>query len=369
MNATGRRGRNPEKKSQIVQALRRDILVGRLAPGTRLPTRSDLETRFASSPVTVQSALDHLVKDGFIRVHGRRATFVAEQLPHLTRYGVVFPSHPLRRDEWSRFFTALGSEALRLQTEGTNQFPIYYGITDQEEGEAYRQLQHDIEGSRLAGLIFVAQSSAMAQMNLVRHSGIPVVSIVESREMDVPRIRLDRQSFVDKALDYFQGEGCKRLALLCLQGWLERDGGILAQSLARRGMETRDYWTLAVNPGPMEGVRNVTQLLMRTLAQEPFDALLIADDNLVEQASAGLLASGAYLPEKLKVVAHANLPTEQNGLLPFLRLGYDARLILGECVQAIGRMRLGSEVPRNIFLPAVFENELSEVMGASALSS
>src|SRR5262245_24538533 len=83
------------KRSESVGALRQDLIKGRYAPGTRLPTRADLIDRFDASAMTVQTAVDRLKKDGFVIARGRQGTFVADHPPHLHRYGLVFATDPL----------------------------------------------------------------------------------------------------------------------------------------------------------------------------------------------------------------------------------------------------------------------------------
>ena len=351
-------GRKPIKKGQIISQIRQRILEGELSPGSRLPPRSDLEDQFQSSPVTVQNALDSLVRDGFVRVHGRRASFVADYPPHLTRYGVVLPGHPLKPTGWSRFFAAIGNEAMRLQVEGPIQFPIYYGITDKKEGEDYKKLEHDIQAKRLAGLIFVAQGFAISQTPLIADSGVPCVSVVESRKTDMVRVRLDGYSFIDKALDEFSAGKRRRIAVICLQEWLERDCEYLKQALAKRGMETRDYWLQSFHGASVEPVRNCANLLMRSRKLESFDAVLIADDNLVEQSALGFLDSGAFESDEVDLIVHCNFPNTETNLLPVRRLGFDSRQILEACVSSINNQREEREVSQNIFVPALFENEL-----------
>ena len=54
------------KHTGITDVLRREILEGMLKPGDRLPTRVLLEKSFSASSVTVQRAMDSLLRDGFI---------------------------------------------------------------------------------------------------------------------------------------------------------------------------------------------------------------------------------------------------------------------------------------------------------------
>ena len=85
--------RQAVKQDAIIEDLRRRILDRSFAPGSRMPTRSELQERFQVSSVTIQRALDRLISDGFVRAHGRRGTFVVDHPPHACNYGLVFPGN------------------------------------------------------------------------------------------------------------------------------------------------------------------------------------------------------------------------------------------------------------------------------------
>ena len=96
------------------------------------------------------------------------------------------------------------------------------------------------------------------------------------------------------------------------------------------------------------------------------DALLISDDNLVEHATAGLVAAGARVPEDVEVVAHCNFPWPTPSVLSVERLGYDAREVLDRCLRAIDDRRSGVPGSDNVDVPVRFERE---VRGEDAHSS
>ncbi|MEO0604673.1 MAG: GntR family transcriptional regulator, partial [Myxococcota bacterium] len=58
------------------------VAVGRLEPGSRLPTVRDLATGLDMAPGTVARAYRELEADGTITTRGRAGTFVADEPPH-----------------------------------------------------------------------------------------------------------------------------------------------------------------------------------------------------------------------------------------------------------------------------------------------
>ncbi|MFO1147561.1 MAG: PLP-dependent aminotransferase family protein [Alsobacter sp.] len=65
--------------------IRRLIEAGRLAPGTKLPTTRDLATRLNLSRGAAVAAFEMLLADGFAVARVGSGTFVADQVPHVSR--------------------------------------------------------------------------------------------------------------------------------------------------------------------------------------------------------------------------------------------------------------------------------------------
>ena len=65
--------------AQIMEQIRQDILRGIYTPGSRIPTESDLEKRYAVSRVTVRRALSELTDEGLLERKQGKGTFVAQR--------------------------------------------------------------------------------------------------------------------------------------------------------------------------------------------------------------------------------------------------------------------------------------------------
>ncbi|MCB1510539.1 MAG: phosphonate metabolism transcriptional regulator PhnF [Hyphomicrobiaceae bacterium] len=91
--AQGKRRRAPAKKTlseavsrgsgvalwrQIAEDIETEITVGRLAPGTRLPTEAELAQRYEVNRHTLRRALAELSRKGMIEAFPRRGTFVSK---------------------------------------------------------------------------------------------------------------------------------------------------------------------------------------------------------------------------------------------------------------------------------------------------
>ena len=345
------------KRNLIEQTLRARIVSGDLRPGSRLPTRSELEEQFVVSSVTVQLALDRLIEDGFVKAEGRRGTYVTEHPPHLFRYGICFPGYPSNHPGWSRFWTALANEALKFQGQ-PRRMALYHGIDHRSDTDDAQRLISDIQNQRLAGLIFAMHPYVIAGTPFMEDRGIPRVGFMGAAEgSGVGSVELDRDSFLNKALDYFQSRGRKRIAILMVPGLWPLFYDQIARGLALRGMSTQPYWGQLASPMAPETARNAVHLLMHNRSSESPDGLFISDDNLVEHAIAGLIAAGVRVPEDLDVVAHCNFPWPTPSVLPAKRLGYDSRLVLKNCISYIDKKRAGQVTPESLVVTAQYEDE------------
>jgi DNA-binding LacI/PurR family transcriptional regulator len=345
------------KRTFIEDRLRHQIVSGKLAPGSRLPTRSELESQFRVSSVTVQLALDRLVEDGFVIAEGRKGTHVAENPPHLSRYALCFPTYPSDGGGWSRFWTALSNEALRLQTAQPRRMTIFHGVDGHADGGDHRRMLADMRAHRLAGVVFAATPFMLVNTPMLEDPGLPRVAIMEKVIYpQVAAVDLDRDSFVRKALDYLASRGRKRIAVLTVPYLDAEYHETFAKELAARQMISHPHWTQLATPSAPVCAKNLVHLLMQGAAGERPDGLVISDDNLVEHATAGLIAAGVSVPGEADVVGHCNFPWPTPSVLPVKRLGYDARQVLQFCLQSIDRQRAGEKPDRSV-VPAIFEEE------------
>jgi len=350
-------GRPADRKNQIESHLRDQIVMGPWGPGSRLPNRAEIEQQFGTGPGTVQAALASLARDGFILSRGSKGTFVTPNPPHLTRYALIFTHHPSATEigHWARFWTAMTQEALAVEKEEVRRLPRYYSIDGHADSEDFVQLVRDIEAHRVAGLILTSRPTNLHNTPLLDQVGLPRITLSSAPFAGVPTLGLDQLSFLTKALAYLKSRGREKVAIMTTpRAWSKVD---IFEVVASYGMEMQPYWVQRTNLSSPETARESAHLLMKC-SDRP-DALIIADDNIVEYATSGLVAAGVRVPEELEIVVHCNFPYPTPSVLPVQRLGYDARAVLAACLDSIDRQRRGETVEEFSLIPAQFEEELS----------
>jgi len=346
------------KQQILVREMRRRIMVGDFLPGTRLPVRQEIGREFGVSEFTVQRALDYLKRDGFIRAEPRQGIYVSDHLPHLSNYALLFPGDDPRSPSPSRFWSAVEHAAARLSRSSNYELTVYHGV-DPTDRRLHR-LMKDIESERLAGLIFAFHPWRLIGWPALEQRRVPHVIVTEQPDLpNAPVVYPDGDTFFTRAAEHLQKCGRRRVAVLA--------NGRGASVAIERFEGAAPGWNLSVAPEMVQftdwthprAVRAVTSLLMRGNRNERPDALILADDHLVEHATAALADAG-IVPGEIEIVALCNFPEPPPSSLPVVRLGFDADAILRACVDRILDQRLGRAFELRTRIQALFEEEFIE---------
>lgn len=352
----------PPKRRDIAAALRSEIVSGRLKPGVQLPSRAALITRFGSTAATVQHAMDILLREGFIRVNGRQATYVSDHPPHLYEYAMVFASVPEQKS-WNRFFRMLATAAehYRGTTEEPRRIRIHYGVDAHVDNREGRLLSAAARTRSLAGLIFPENpaGTGLSTAPFCMLPGVPRVAFAAAPMVSGGATwgSIALKAFHNKALDELKRQGCRRIAVL--YGHPSTAGAVERYSLAiaERGLTTHPYWLLTAPYQGPQCARQLIHLLLHAGQQERPDGLLIADDNLVEEALAGVVEAGIRVPAELRIVTHCNLPWPLASPLPVCRIGFASATLVAACLDELDAQRHGA-APSTCIVAPVFEHEL-----------
>jgi DNA-binding LacI/PurR family transcriptional regulator len=343
------------KRHKIAQTLRKAIVTGKYQPGQQLPTRVVLEAKYKVSPETLQRSFDELKEDGFLRAQRRGGTFVVDYPPHLHRYALALGSH--QKDlGFPHFFNVLAEQATDFNAQGPDSMVVYYGVTDPLEHPGIIELTEDIERHRLAGVIYCGfipdrfKACRLPQVVISSHPDVDASS--------VPFLSMSNEHYVNKAVQYFAQQGCKRLGVIAIDGWQRYAQQPLIKACRESGITIEEHWFQLVGLREVYNARRITQLLMHPDHRRRPDALLIADDNIIEHVKAGLEDVNVSVPKDVTLVAHANFPAKPIAGLPMRRLGYNARDVIQAGVDLIGEIPNASAEPHMRFIEPYFEDEI-----------
>ena len=337
----------------LTAILRTRILDGTWELGGKIPTKIELCHELGASDGTVQKTLDHLTAHGFLRSRGCLGTFVVERPPHLFRIGLVTAS---RRGS-SIWLDALSTRAEQLAREERRWLHVYSDChNDQgQKSPTLQELEDDISGARLAGLILVCGPDALENTPALLQSGLARVILGEPfPAYRFPAI-ISRPTHL-RAVHYFQEQGRRRLGIITTFHYRNQIDATL-QCAREHGLQTARAWVHYLDTRTPYPARTVTELLMSLPAGKRPDALYINDDHLVSEAVSGVADAGVRVPQELTIVAHANFPAIQPTPILVTYLGYDTATTLHTALRCIDRQLAEEKVPNITGLDPVFDFE------------
>jgi len=353
------------KEDRVLRRIRKQIIDGRYEPGSRLPTRAELEEEHEVSRQTMQNVFDSLLNEGFVESRGRHGTFVTDHPPHLSNYGLVFTRHPADKDGWPNFWTAMFNEAQALHRDGRRHFHAFYGggFTDHSSG-SYEDLRDMVTSGRLAGLIFPARPHHLVGTPILEQPGMPRV-MISGAEMSpgAMSVAIPSQHVLAKALDHLQACGRKRIAFVIGNGggtYLNEINSQVSEMCSDRGLATSYELIQGCDPLRSGYARRTAALIAKLPRDQRPDGLVIGDDNLVGDTIAGLTRgpAGLKIGEDIDVVAHANFPWVTPAPPTVTRVGFDIREVMRTCIENIDLQRRGEQPPTTTTIPARLESEL-----------
>lgn len=339
----------------VASAIRKRIVRGEFRPGSQLPTWDCLEEEYSVGRNTLVRAISKLKEQRYIYSSSTRGTYVVERPPHLSNYALVFHDRP-GIDPWNRFWAGLTERAAEFEVQRACRITIKYGVRDEYNNEALRQLVEEVEGDQYAGVIYVGEPDRIGPQ-ILRMRDLPQVVIMSKCEQaNLPKVDIDRPSFVAKTVDWLRARGHKKVAILSSQPSTIHD--YLHRGILDAGFDLRPEWFLSASASYPATAEPIIRLLLCSAQPDLPDALVISNDNLVDPALAAVVAMGKRVPEELDLLTHCNWPTQKGHIVPTTRLGYDVRDLLGRCIRAIDDRRAGRDVPEVIQVPALFEDEI-----------
>jgi|GEM_PF-933395 len=338
------------------------IVKGSLKPGERLPIRTELETQFGVSRMTVQKVLDRLTRDGFIRSRGHLGTFITEHPPCFHRYGIVFQNSP-EESSWGGYHAAMLRVAEEFNHAPARELACYFGVDREGNGE-YEALLDDIASERLAGLLFTSGPWHLTRSPVVTQQHIPAMAVMSpiiSPSLEhISTLKIDRTSLMEGAIATLARKGCRRPAVLIGEGYdnaLKR----LQTALKKQGLPYDPARLQGVSLNYCELAEHVTQLWMQLPPDLRPDGLFVADDNLAEWACTGLRKAGVDVNTHLPVMVASNFPDLAVAGLAVERIGFDFRSLITQFINSTDARRSDEAFNANISLPAVLEQDISPV--------
>lgn len=316
-------GRREVAHRLITDRIREQILTGKLASGTELPSTADLAARWKTSVSTVHIALKNLVKEGLLgRYHGS-GTFVLERAFTLKQVGIYFDSSEVWTNEERIFYRVLlGFLESKLEKIGC-EVKVYVDRRPQHmQKQALPELVKDIESQRIQGLL-LALNNGYNTSALLK---LPIASSILSDLVGISnKVGLEKKQYFNEVLTRFYAQGYRSVALISHLPSQDRNnkrdeyrffGEDFRQEVTACKMTTRDEWIRL----PVQAIVNHTlygyeQLhALWSLSERP-DAIIVYPDMVVRGVITAALELGLHKSNKVMFCFHNN--AHINTICPF----------------------------------------------------
>ena len=313
------------KQAEIIYAIIGDIMRGELAVEHKLPSQKELCQRFNTTPVTISRAIQQMIRIGLVDSVERQGVFIRPQNTEFPTFGLVFPTNPANSSRWNLFFGAQRYSATHLSESLPHPFKLYYDIEGRTDIGDYQNLIEDIATHKIFGLVFATSPWTLATTPLIQDPVLPRVAFMPEHQFPhIDAISNDGRSFLGKALDQFQQEGRKRIAIIASGELGEQYLNNFRASVQARGMHSEPYWIHAPSITHPHAATSIAHLLFHSQRKDEHpDGLIIADDNFIEATERGILKTDVSVPDDLSIVAMCNFPVTGERLLPIKRIGFN----------------------------------------------
>jgi GntR family transcriptional regulator/MocR family aminotransferase len=274
---------------EIDRQLRERIIDAVYPPGSRLPTRLELESEFGVSSNTIQRAVNRLVADGFAVARGRAGTFASDNPPHLSRIVLLFPGDFEDCIAHSHFFKALSNETRTVSERLNVSFEIVDNFNNWRSMAKMRELVDDTLERRYAGVIFASVPFPLAGSPILEEAKIARVAMMSKPRFGMPAVWHDDRGVYSKALAHAKARGCQRPAFLIPEGIFAAVAPDVLEQAAELGLEVEPAALQQISIGYRESIPNLLELLFR---HRPPDALMVGDDSILRLVSEKLQGMG-----------------------------------------------------------------------------
>ena len=335
--------------TKVAGRIRKQIVLGELKPGSRLPNRDVLIRQYDVSIAILQDSIAQLVNEGFLEVGPRKlGTRVVATPPHLHHYKIVFPvKRDLPRGIWKALRDC--AEAINEDPQDDRSFSFFYTLSEHREIESYQSVVEEVLNNRVAGLILASGAHEFRGTPILEHPGVPRAAIAGRDELKgIPKVLLDYGSFFDLALDHLKAQGCRNIAVLAASP-IFADNIQAAFAKHELPLPDTNLQFPVSHPMPELNAAPIANLARLLMQQRPApDGFLLMGEHIPGNALA------VVDPGKIPIVSLANFPTETPH--PRIRrFGFSISRLLETLVHLIDEQKSGTTTPEFTTLPAVPE--------------
>ena len=352
----------------ILQKLRERILLGKLAPGTKLPSTTALASRWKTSRSTMHTALSNLVKEGLLERNHGSATYVSMRPRTLDRVGIYYDSPRVWTDEERVFVRSLQRQLeAKLAKMGIKISVFVDRRPKAKQRLVLQELSRAVAYGEIQGLIIATTNDFNLSALLNLH--LPLSVMTGDTEIGCRIMSSEKQIF-GSIFQRLAKKKCRSVGLISslqtipdlpnLSDELYFTAHFLEEA-ERHRMLTRKEWTRVPREYVVEkalyGYNDFHSLWGQP---EHPEAVLVYPDMVVRGVITAALELGAHLSEKLTFCFHRNAHVDILCPFPALWTITDEAKIADALIDLVRRQHEGKPITP-VIVPSIFEESLRTV--------
>jgi DNA-binding transcriptional regulator YhcF (GntR family) len=304
-------GKRQPAYRRILDGLRAQIMTGKLAPGTQLPSTRELAATWKSNPFTIHTALAALAKEGWLDRHHGSGTFIADPRNRFHCAG-IYHSVDIGLNEQPAFLRSLHFSLLKkfeLLKKDTQVFMD--SRPDAEQGKLLPALQDAIKNRRIQCLV----APVLNEVNTPALISLRLPTAFGSKVPSPRRAEYDDAAMIQGSVRRLKAKGCRSIGFIDNAVYSPRKGVAppplvrnFLQAIREEGLLTRDEWIRSPSSPPKDleqyGHEQFKQLWK--FRRKP-DGLFVFPDTVVRGVIVALLDIGRQeVTGRMKFVFHRN---------------------------------------------------------------
>lgn len=318
-----------QKLSQQVAGELRKYIAAHCKSGDALPPVRQLMVELGISHSTLRAAQSLLAQEGYLDIRHGSGVYVTGRA--VTRRIGIYCELDLLQSRMSTYHREVMRGLRRYFQAHGALADIYLGEAEagarQPDRPTSGRFMDDVAAGRLDGVVFTEVPTTEPWLKWTTGFTLPCVGgwwTPYRCQMPHDTMKIGVETLI--------GQGCRNLALLA---W-GHNADEFAQCLAEHGLEYRPGWSRHdLEPSLAGAGWQEFREIWSAYPMKP-DGLLILDDVLAEDAAKALAELRIEVPDRLRVVTHANKGSEWGFPFPATRLEVDP----AEAAEALGGMML-----------------------------
>jgi DNA-binding LacI/PurR family transcriptional regulator len=344
---------------RIANGLRDQIMTGQLAPGKQLPSQGKLIKMWRSSAFTIHTAVQTLIKEGWVESIRGAGTYVARLETRFTCAGIYHGTDIFAREE-AAFSRALHNALLdQLGKLGKETLVFVDSRPQNKQGAILPALAEAILHRRIQCLI--APTLNPVDSRPLARIRLPTAFVANAASFH--RLDFDRKNLLRDSIRSLAGQGCRSVGLI----------STVALPGGRKGL-WRDFYTSFRRAVHAEGLTTHTSWIREPMTEVPNlerygyeefknlwalpkkpDGLIVYPDVAARGTMTAILKLGLKIPEELRVVFHRNAHERLLCPFPVTWAVSDEAQMAARLIQMIEKQFMGELVTPD-FVPHSFES-------------